>query len=238
MGQLQLLYELQQVELLLEKLQTKLKQLPVFAEFKQLKSVTAEAKESAGWAEIKLQEHKNRVQRLEADLQHTEDEYQAVQTLLYSDTGQGAKELEQLEKKAASLLQERTAQEEALLLAMEGTDDMENAWQAAKEKLRSKTQKLKQLQTTGNEEIEQLKQEILHYREKKELLLSRISAAFLTEYQQNRARYHGRPLALADGGICGGCRVSLPTQLQSLLHKPDVKIQCENCGRILVVIKS
>lgn len=234
MGELHDLYKLQQVELELESLQKTLKMLPVFAEFKQLKATTADAKEALGWAETKLVEQEKRIRRLELDLQQTEAEQQAAQNQLFSSSSKSSKELEQLEKRSDALGREYLEKEEMLLLAMEGKDNLAQTLQKSEGDYRLLRKELRQLQKTGNAEIQQLKNKISDLQGQRKQLQQQVSESLLGEYQQQRARYHGKPLAHVENDCCSGCRVIVFTMIKSKLKQPGNKVYCENCGRLLV----
>ena len=234
MGEIHILMELQHVELKLEKVQKTLKELPVFEEFKKLQSENADAKEALGWAEDKLKEYLKRIRRLEGQLQSAEQEYKENQERLYSDAVQNAKELEQLERKVEALHREQQNQEEIMLTAMEGTEELEKALTSAKDNYVMINKKLRLKQKTGNEEISRLKEEIRFLREQRELLLQQVSKPLLDEYREMRTKYNGRPLATVENDICCGCRVGVSSSIKAMLLRPDSKAICENCGRILV----
>ncbi|HZK25652.1 MAG TPA: hypothetical protein VFC74_09770 [Oscillospiraceae bacterium] len=234
MGELQKLYELQQVELKIESLQKTLKELPVFAAFKLLQAETADAKEALGWAETKLTEQDKRLHRLEMDLQDAEAEQEKAQTQLFSNSNQSSKGLEQLERRSDALGKERLEKEEMLLLAMEGKDNLAQTLQKSKDDYRSRRKKLRQLQKTGNAEIQELKNKINDLQEQRKQLQEQISESLLKDYRQQRPRYNGKPLAHLENDCCSGCRVMVFKTLKSNLNQPNSKVFCENCGRRLV----
>jgi predicted nucleic acid-binding Zn-ribbon protein len=234
MEDLHLLLRLQETELKLEQLQKKIKGMPVFAEFKSLQSEAADAKEAVGWAENKLREHKKRVKRLEMELHQAEQEHKEVNDSLYGSSVQSAKELEQLGKKEVELLREKQRQEENLLLAMQLAEDLQNALDKSKGEYTSISKDVRALQKTGNDEINIIKEEIRFFREERELLLQQIDPALLAEYRVKRKEFLGRPLAKLEGDICSGCRVSVSSNTKSILFRPNVKVCCENCDRILI----
>ena len=234
MGELHLLLKLQQVDLKLEKLQETLKKLPVFEEFKRLKLQTATVKEVLAQVEVKLQAKLKGIRSLEGQLQLVEDEHKEVLARLYGDSGQSAKELEKLAERAATLKSERQKQEEQLLSLMEGAEELAKAVVIAKSEFNSAHQKLREKQKSGNEEINRLKEESLYYREQRHLLSQQVAKPLLEEYNAMRREFQGRPLAQVEKDICQGCRVSVSSMVKAKLYNPDCKINCENCGRILV----
>ncbi len=63
-----------------------------------------------------------------------------------------------------------------------------------------------------------------------------VPEALLQRYERLRAHMHGIAVATLDGPRCTGCNLELPTlELERVrAERPDVVIECEQCGRILV----
>ncbi|MBS4022591.1 MAG: hypothetical protein KGZ79_09230 [Dethiobacter sp.] len=234
MGELATLYDLQQLELELDRLKKTLKELPVYSEFKKLQSEVADAKEAIGWTETKLNEQRKRIKRMEMDAEKVQQESKEVQAKLYSGAVRSSKELEQLESKGKALLREKDKAEETLLLAMEAYEELETAITTAKNNHNAINQKLRELQQQGNKEIKGLKDRIQHCQAARDQLREQIGSVLLESYGEMRPRFHGRPLARVVAGICGGCRVSISSNLTNRLCNPEAVVTCENCGRMLV----
>jgi predicted nucleic acid-binding Zn-ribbon protein len=234
MGELSILYELQQAELKLDQLRKNLKELPVFVEFKKLQAQTADAKEAIGWAESKLGEQRKRARRLEMDMDEAEGQSKAIELKLYDGSVNNAKELSQLEEKGKELRRDREKHEETVLISMEAVEELETSLATAKAQHKDKMVKLRALQKSGNEEIQRLKDEIIFHQEQRDILLQQISKELIEGYREKRKRYNGRPLALVTGDTCSGCRVSISSRTKNFLCNPDAVVACDNCGRILV----
>jgi predicted nucleic acid-binding Zn-ribbon protein len=63
-----------------------------------------------------------------------------------------------------------------------------------------------------------------------------IPTALLDRYERLRTRLGGVAVATLDGARCTGCNLTLPTlELERVRNAaPDVVVECEQCGRILV----
>ncbi|MFN0058008.1 MAG: zinc ribbon domain-containing protein [Planctomycetota bacterium] len=61
---------------------------------------------------------------------------------------------------------------------------------------------------------------------------SQIDAAVLSEYTTMFPRFRERSVVSAEGGVCGGCNISLSPQSISLLRQGEY-VKCGNCTRIL-----
>jgi predicted nucleic acid-binding Zn-ribbon protein len=66
-------------------------------------------------------------------------------------------------------------------------------------------------------------------------LASQLPADILARYEGLRERSPGSAVGILADGMCGACRVGLPTtKVETLLAGPDLGT-CPSCGRILVV---
>ncbi len=63
-------------------------------------------------------------------------------------------------------------------------------------------------------------------------LADRVDPALLRQFRE-LARKLPQPVAKVAGGVCGGCRRSIPTG--QLAKGDDKTLYCDNCGRILLV---
>lgn len=235
-GQMRDLYELQQIDLKLEKLKKELKELPVFAQFEALRQELADAGENLGKLEGKSQEQQKRIKSLEAHLHKVEGERTGTEKVLYNGTITQSKELEQLERKLSMLLKEKRLREEEWLAAMETGEELQNSVHEAKDKWDKLRRQIIIMQKTGNEDIMSRKQEIVDIRQRRAQLIARVDTILADHYETKRQTFHGRPLAAMEQDICGGCRISVSSNTKALLARPDAVITCENCGRILVIL--
>ena len=62
-----------------------------------------------------------------------------------------------------------------------------------------------------------------------------IDESMLQLYNQLAPNKQGRAVAKLDGGACGGCRISLPTNVLQRARSGSDIVRCSNCERILFV---
>ena len=80
-----------------------------------------------------------------------------------------------------------------------------------------------------NVDIEQLRGE-------RDRLVPRIPGAIMSRYESLLRTKGGRAVAKVEGGMCQGCRITLPTlELQKARISTDL-VQCNSCSRILYVV--
>lgn len=234
MSELRRLYEAQLLEAKLDSLNLALKELPVYEEYRKLQAEAAEVSKAAGLLQGRLEEQRKRLNHLELDMQKVEEESKTTQVLLYSGKVSNPKELAQLEAKAGSLQRERSKTEDSVLQAMEAAEDTERSLSACREKQQSLAGRLHKLKTQGTLEMSVLKEQIREHQQEREKLLAGISEKLLSQYRELRQRFRDTALVPVDGEVCGGCRVSLSTNLKNRLCNPAALLTCETCGRILV----
>lgn len=58
----------------------------------------------------------------------------------------------------------------------------------------------------------------------------------LADYKKVKG-YRANPVAHCKGGRCGGCRMQLPSGIESQIEAGKKLVHCENCGRILIMLE-
>ena len=62
-----------------------------------------------------------------------------------------------------------------------------------------------------------------------------IDPAMLAKYKEIK-QHCAQPIAkLVDGNRCGGCNMNLPQVLMGQIKQGAKSVECENCGRIVIV---
>lgn len=74
-------------------------------------------------------------------------------------------------------------------------------------------------------------------RSERETLIADIDADLLDRYETTRAKLGGTAVAALEHGTCGACHIKLSAvEHDRILHLPDdAEVQCEDCGRYLVL---
>lgn len=171
------------------------------------------------------------VRKLELALATSEQSRTSIRDRLYGGSVTNSKELSQLETRLHELDTEVDHREAELLAAMEtseeqqtqlkkveaGTGKVKNELQAAKTKLEHRI-------SQWDLEESMLRDEIEHIR-------ASIDSAILQLYDRKKHTTQGTPIAVVRHGVCGGCRMELPTSVQ--FQQGRGVATCEQCGRIL-----
>ncbi|MFO7810835.1 MAG: C4-type zinc ribbon domain-containing protein, partial [Candidatus Delongbacteria bacterium] len=95
-------------------------------------------------------------------------------------------------------------------------------------KIRAEKKKRNELEKVNEKELEKL--------EKKKIKVEKaIRTPFLNHYNRIMKIRNGVAIThVTEDGLCGGCRIHIPYQLQQKIKLGDDYNICEGCGRILV----
>ena len=226
------LYALQEVDLDLDRVYRALE----MAEEEMKVEISIENLESS------LQEEQERLQEAELlqrdnqiDIETRRERTETLETQLYDGSMINARDLEALQREAASV---------RLLLEQDEAMSLELSIQV--EEARSRSGNLNQQlaetralwesqQVQLNQRVEELRAEQGEYEKQRELLAARFDPATLQRYETLRKSKGGRAVAKVERDLCQGCRMSLPTQLRQRVKSGRQTVNCASCGRMLFV---
>lgn len=229
------LLEVQKIDLKLEELESKLKQLNKFLQDKgaddQVKEMTA--KLEAFKASIKEKELE--LDRLTGEIQITEEKIKAENEKLYSGKITKPKELQAieeevkaLEKRVQALNEEKEELKKELLSGKEKIVEAEKLVNEFSEKMeRERKEKLK-----AKTEIES---EIRSLKERREEIVRKTKPEYYKLYVSLRERYGGEVVVEISDRACMGCFVEMAAKdYEKVIKSQDEINLCPNCGRILI----
>ncbi len=80
-------------------------------------------------------------------------------------------------------------------------------------------------------DLEQLKTAIADLQQRRQLMAAGIDTAAVETYQELK-KQKGTGVARVEGGLCNGCRISLPVSEMQQVRTGKL-VRCGSCGRIL-----
>lgn len=230
MNKPQLLYLIQECDLEAEEIAARLERIGA-----QLgdRSALQEAEKEVATAQSKADELGRTMRHHEADLEGLEAKLKASEKELYGGSIKNPKELEGLRMEVESLRERRSRLEDKILELMSAHEEAKlkleelqgaleaqrAAWEAHQRELQAEKARLE----IRKREVEGRCAELTGQVEPKDLAL----------YRELRRKKAGRAVALLQGDLCLGCRVSLPSQLVQEARRGSELVTCSSCGRIL-----
>ncbi len=235
--QLQLLWKLQEYDLAISDLESKIESAPALSGKDELVEQLSSLKEDIESRESWLKEVKKTLKSLELRTQKIVDDRKEMHESMYGGKIGNVKELEQMQRRMDHLAAEKEGLEEKIITHMETIEELEELIKDNRSSLKDLEKELTLTEEKLAEEIGALQAELNHLAEKRAALASHVSERHLERYTNMRERHGGIALASAGSDICGACRVFISSALRGHLYNPDAMVYCENCGRLLVKIE-
>ncbi len=224
------LYELQEIDLELERKSEALKQV----------EERLGKDEALAQARTALAEDKGRVADLERRQRAAEWEVDdlgakitPLEEKLYGGSVRNPKELLSMEQELGSLKAQRREREDQLLDIMEEVELARKQFRAKSAEVQELEQEWRRDQERLMQEQEQLRSDLAALEQGREPVLAQIDSISFELYQALRQEKQGLAVVKVKQGRCQGCRIILP---MSKLQRPKVgqePVRCSNCGRIL-----
>lgn len=228
MGLSKSLYELQQIDLELQRKQQLLDEternlgesealIEARAQFASLKSHLAGVETKQKDADWEVEDLANKVKQLKDKL--------------YGGTVKNPKELVSLEHEREILQKQLREKEDALL-------DLMAEAESTRDKLRQGSQSLKETESKWRQEQEvllqkqaQLKKELTELNHRRDILFAQLDPSSAQLYEQVKSM-KGQAVVRVEQGRCQGCRITLAVSEWQRV-RTGVIVHCSNCGRIL-----
>lgn len=233
MEQLDLLWQYQELEILMEGYRREKNSLPIRKELKELQNYLLEQQKKL----IELDEEANRKRNALNKIYHEYDNIinnlRIDREKIDSGSIKNLKQVEQLEKDA-NTLKEKTEQKEAELKIL--IDELEDFSQLLKEiglRITDAKKEYRKVKATYDGQAGEIQKKYNLAREKRDELQKGIDSSLLSKYNKLKDNYED-PVSIVDNNYCcSGCNMQIASLAVQLLREDNSIIECENCGRIL-----
>lgn len=224
------LYRLQQVDSQMDQAQARLKTIHQTLENDaEIRAVN----EACAAAETKFRKADNLLKQSELEVEKQRIKLQQTEASLYGGLVHNPKELQDLEKDAASLKRYLETLEERELEAMDIAETAEKEWQQAKEGLETvKSQRGAQFRDLMKES-ETLDKEMERLSSERNAVMKDLATQAVGIYDQLRKQRRGIAVATVSDGSCAACGTTLTQSLQQNARSASQLSYCPTCGRIL-----
>lgn len=233
MSRTQPLYDLQQVDLEIQGVSGRLKEIAAtLGENAELKR----ARKMATDAQAELAKCRAKMHDLDLEVSSLSQKIETNESRLYSGRVTNPKELANLEEELASLKRWREKREEDLLEAMLATEEAEASLSDAQAILAQVSETWGAEQGDLADEQTTLQARLEELGDRRQSLIAVVGPEDVVTYERLRQRKAGRAVAAVKDGVCEGCRMNPPSsQVQHARSGSDL-VFCNNCGRILHVL--
>jgi predicted nucleic acid-binding Zn-ribbon protein len=174
-----------------------------------------------------------RMRELEIDMSAVNARIAATEGRLYGGQVTNPKELAGLQLDLQSSKRTRAQLEDQLLEAMVHLEDCEGIVGRTAAELEEVRVNWQRNQEHVAEQIERLQSQVADLKQTRASLAASVGPSQLAIYEDLRPKKAGRAVALLEGQMCQGCRVTVPANKAQLVRKSLDLVTCTNCGRIL-----
>jgi len=234
MQQLALLWDYQQIDMKLEKLEAEVKKLPIRQKLLRCRNTLVDGQKTLEKMDADMAEKEKHFQWISeqykqaADIAarkkyelETETEFIAEDFLFMSEDGQKLGEvLDKLEHELRSLIEQLDQQSRSI-------NDLVSRMARAKKEYPALREEFDQAQAEYTTQIEQLRKEC-------EEAAKNIEPSVLSRYKAVK-KTRTPPIARVNGSQCSGCNMELAAVTMRHARSENEIVECENCGRILYV---
>jgi hypothetical protein len=231
MNQGRALYQLQQIDLQLDKRRRRLREITAALE---QDVVLRQARADVSTLQDELRPQETRVTDLNLEIQSVASQSTQLTNRLYGGKVNNPKELQDIEDKIAELKRRRGSLDDSLLETMIKIEELQAALDAAQERLGQVENERSAELTTLTGEQKSLKRDIKALKVEREAAVQNVSADNIELYETLRGSKQGQAVSTLDGEMCSYCRVGQTTTLVQRVRQGNELVLCYSCGRILV----
>lgn len=235
MNYLEVFWNLQELDLQMQDIEKKLRNLPLLKSCRQKKNEVEVLTQGLKQKKESLHGMRTSLRRGEMRLQSLTSDIASLHSELYGGKVANLKELAQIEKKMEQQKCEKEKLEDRLLEDMDQMEQRESAYKERTGGLRAKEKELAKLETEAREKVDELKNELLGVKNRRKELAACLDPVLLKKHEAFSQKFNGKGIALVTGKICGGCRIELSACIKERLYEPGKEVFCESCGRILLL---
>ncbi len=228
--QLDLLYELQQIDTRIDASTKRLEALDDGAGKRESLGI-----ERAHLADLEsaLEDSSTKQLDRELELESTEEERAEKWSRAYGGTVSDPKELASLEKKIEELDRRRDKLEDQLLALYDAVEEQTTRRQQQRDTVAQLENEIAGIERAFEADSAELSVAIAQAQDERAEIISQLNADLVAMYENIREKNDGLAVVEVNERLCTGCRVSISVMLLDQLHSGKKIVRCENCRRIL-----
>jgi predicted nucleic acid-binding Zn-ribbon protein len=227
--------ELQELDISIDRLEARRKELEAGTDVDAGRKLADEAEERVGELRLALDSVRREEKRLEGDAGSLASRIEAEQKRLYDGSVVNPKELSSIQAEVANLRARKARLEDDELGQMERREEMEKRLPALEDELAEARRRLEELEAAAEREVGQIAKTIEQRRAEREEMAATFDEELVDLYGDLRAQKKGIAAAALKDGVCQGCHEKLSALAIDRLKKTDGIRRCEYCRRILVL---
>lgn len=230
MSRTETLYRLQTIDLEIDQRSRRLEEVKTILEGNE---ELERARQALQDGEKKLSRQRVKLRDRELEMQSLTSKIASVENWLYSGRIKNPKELANRQDELRYLKRRQGGLEDQVLEAMIEVEESETGVTEQREKAAHLEEDWQEAQVRLSAEQEELTNRLSQLKAKRTKMQRQIEPSDLALYEDLRRRKGGRAVALLQGELCQGCRVTLPSSKVQQARQGETLTLCDSCQRIL-----
>ncbi len=227
--------ELQDLDLTIDRLESRRKEVESGAELAEARRQADEVEQKAGEIRLALDSISREEKRLENEISSVDQRIQAEQKRLYDGSVANPKELSSIQAEIESLGRRKARLEDEEIGQMEHREDLESRLPPLDEELAELRRRVDQVEASAEAELRDIAKTIEERRAERQSLAPQLDEELVELYEDLRAQKKGVGAAALVDGVCQGCHEKLSAMALDKLKRTDGIRRCEYCRRILIL---
>lgn len=233
MDQLQLLWEYQQADVEVDKMEGDIKRSPNRQKLVKYRDYLVEQQNTIKRIEDEVANMADRLEALKDAISLTEEQLKALQGKIESDPAADTSVVRSYISEAQRLVSNIGDYEQEIKRIRKDAGDRERLQHDVKVRAAKAKGEFDKLKTVYDEEYKQKSAELAKLKANAAAKAKDISSEYMEKYLTIK-RHSVPPLAKLFGDQCGGCNMSLPSSVVRNI-KAGKEVECETCGRMLII---
>lgn len=232
------LLELQKIDSRIHRLEHRLANLPEAAELEELQARREELGSAIADAQALVHDHAKRQKRLEDEIDSIVAKLKVEDLRLYGGTVTNPRELAAMQGEIEALRRRQSSLEDEDLEVMEARDTAEGQLRGLEDEAATLDASITDATGRKGVAVAGIDEELEEARAERLVWVPRFEPGLLGLYDRLRGEMldHVAAASLVDGS-CQGCHMRLPSQEYERVRDSTGLIRCDECGRILVVVR-
>jgi len=234
MDQLHLLWEYQKADVEVDKMENSIKRSPVRQKLVKYRDYYAEQQTTMKRIENEVAAMLDRLEALKDAIKMTDDQLHSLHTKMENDPPKSAAEVQQFLNDARRFQNNLTAYEQEVKRIRKDAADRERQQHDVRVRAAKAKGEFDKLKITYDEEKKEKDEELEKLRAVAAAKAEAIDREYMEKYRDIK-KHSVPPLAALYGDQCGGCNMSLPSSVSRKVKAGEL-VECETCGRLLILL--
>ena len=226
--------ELQELDLSIDRLETRREQLEGGEDVRAARERMQAAEERVGELRLALDSVVSELTKLEHNADSLEKRIEAERKRLYDGSVANPKELEAIQAEIRNLTERKRRVEDLELDQMERREDMEGKLPQLEAELTEARTRLAEISAGSETELTDITKALQDRRAERSGLADQFDGEFLDLYEDLRRTKRGVGAAALVDGVCQGCHQKLSAAELDRIKRSEGIRRCEYCRRILI----